>query len=442
MYWPFGQPRLWTFGNGKAVTRSFDLDGRMTSNPVGSVVYDAASRITQAYGGTYGYDALDRLTNYSLPPYTSESYSYDANGNRASQTLGSTTRTYSISPSSNRIVSSTSGGSTRTYNYDANGSITSNGVLTLAYDATGRLKTAQGNAEYTNALNQRTLTSLYGFMPRWYAYDERGHLTGSYAFDVTGYFETVFLGDMPIAAVDGYYGVNYIDTDHLGTPRIVTNASQQPVWTWNPGTFGVPSPNMDPGNTGNFYNYYGRFAGQYYSDESSLHYNYFRDYDPSTGRYIESDPIGLRGGINTYAYVDSDPVSKVDPQGLDAHVIPINPMFAPRPIGGSDDPESWRGSAASAVFAAAAVGLGWYILNQSSSSDSTSGGRDNAASGSSSRTFEECVQGCEEDRKADEALCYIAKAARGKRAQRQCLERAANHYVDCLTRCREECKKK
>ena len=352
MYWPFGQPRSWTFGNGKAVTRSFDLDGRMTSNPVGSVVYDAASRITQAYGGTYGYDALDRLTNYSLPPYTSESYSYDANGNRASQTLGSTTRTYSISPSSNRIVSSTSGGSTRTYNYDANGSITSNGVLTLAYDATGTLKTAQGNAEYTNALHQRTLTSLYGFMPRWYAYDERGHLTGSYAFDVTGYFETVFLGDMPIAAVDGYYGVNYIDTDHLGSPRIVTNASQQAVWTWNPGTFGVPSPNMDPGNTGNFYNYYGRFPGQYYSDESSLHYNYFRDYDPSAGRYVESDPIGLAGllredqaasyrprvsprfsapnpvltaqtivngqnsqKLHLYAYVGGNPISRGDPTG-------------------------------------------------------------------------------------------------------------------------------
>src|SRR5262249_39086648 len=162
----------------------------------------------------------------------------DANGNRVSQLIGSTSRTYSISPTSNRIVSTTAGSNTRTYSYDANGSVTSNGVLSLAYDAAGRLKTAQGNAEYTNALNQRALTSIYNFMPRWYAYDESGHLIGSYAFNLDGYFETVYLGDTLIAAIDGYYGVNYIDTDHLGSPRIITNAAQQPVWTWNPGTFG------------------------------------------------------------------------------------------------------------------------------------------------------------------------------------------------------------
>ncbi len=109
-----------------------------------------------------------------------------------------------------------------------------------------------------------------------------------------------------------------IHTDHLNTPRVITDSNGNPVWRWDSAPFGETLPDENPqktGSNGNFvFNL--RFAGQYFDRETNLHYNYFRDYDPQTGRYIQSDPIGLRGGINTYAYVDNQATMQVDPLGL------------------------------------------------------------------------------------------------------------------------------
>jgi RHS repeat-associated protein len=104
--------------------------------------------------------------------------------------------------------------------------------------------------------------------------------------------------------------------DHLNTPRLVANQSGQTVWRWDQQEpFGVNVPDENPSSLGAF-EFPLRFPGQYADKETNLYYNYFRDYDPITGRYDESDPIGLRGGINTYAYGRVDPLRHIDPQGL------------------------------------------------------------------------------------------------------------------------------
>ncbi|MEE8496293.1 MAG: RHS repeat-associated core domain-containing protein [Xanthomonadales bacterium] len=109
---------------------------------------------------------------------------------------------------------------------------------------------------------------------------------------------------------------NFIHFDHLGTPRRVTDDHQTVVWRWASTPFGDSAPDQDPDGDSDNFTLNLRFPGQYYDAESGLHYNYFRYYDPEIGRYIESDPIGLRGGINTYGYVLENPMKDVDPLGL------------------------------------------------------------------------------------------------------------------------------
>jgi RHS repeat-associated protein len=92
------------------------------------------------------------------------------------------------------------------------------------------------------------------------------------------------------------------------------------VWRWdNTEPFGNSAPNEDPSNLRVFaYNL--RFPGQYFDSETGLSYNYFRDYDPSIGRYVQSDPIGLRAGVNTFAYAFDRPLNSSDFFGLDVNV--------------------------------------------------------------------------------------------------------------------------
>lgn len=101
-----------------------------------------------------------------------------------------------------------------------------------------------------------------------------------------------------------------------GTPRLIENQTQQVVWRWdNDDPFGGNMANANPSGLGTF-EFNLRFPGQYFDKETNLHYNYFRDYSPEIGRYVQSDPIGLDGGLNVYAYVNANPLRTTDPTGL------------------------------------------------------------------------------------------------------------------------------
>ena len=109
--------------------------------------------------------------------------------------------------------------------------------------------------------------------------------------------------------------IDYLHPDHLGTVRAITDTNQTVVWRWDSTPFGDTLPNEDPDGDGQALRFNLRFPGQYFDVETGLHYNYFRDYDSSTGRYVQSDPIGLRGGINTYIYGINNPIRYTDPTG-------------------------------------------------------------------------------------------------------------------------------
>ena len=196
----------------------------------------------------------------------------------------------------------------------------------FSYDARNRQTQAYvgaiGTSWLVNGLGQRIAQTNGGVPQFFFVYDEAGHLVGKYDGNGTLLWETAWLGDLPVAA--GYpAGLFYIASDHLGAPHQITDATGAVAWQWNPDPFGNGGP------LGAFA-YELRFPGQYFDQATKLHYNYFRDYDPRLGRYIESDPIGLAGGVNTYTYANGNPVGIVDPSGLAGGSIgPIT--FSPTP---------------------------------------------------------------------------------------------------------------
>lgn len=307
----------WTSSNGLVNTLSYDTDGRLTGVAVPGVQslglsYDAANRINGLTDGIdsvmtqdVGYDAMSRLTSiYSAAD--NEAFQYDANGNRTNQVLNGTSATVTPNTGNNQI-SSLSGGSNVSYGYDAKGNLTTvSGTPTFTYDAFNRLASASGSTYYVGPEGQRLRKTVSG-TSTYFAPDSAGPLMAE--SQGGGWSDYLWLNGRLIGRINGSQ-VLAIHDDQVGRPEVMTDPSRAIVWRARNFAFDrtVTVANAVPLNLG--------FPGQYYDAESGLWNNGFRDYCPSCGRYIESDPLGLAAGINTYAYVESSPLMSEDPSGL------------------------------------------------------------------------------------------------------------------------------
>ncbi len=336
-YYPMGPSSGWTYGNGRQLARVYDKDYRPQSIKDAAAGgldlgfgYDPAGNLTQLKNGAlstvranYGYDPLNRLlrANEGATTTANEVYGYDATGNRTTFAAGATaTKLYTYPATSHRLsqIDSTA------RIYDANGNTTKVGgtAREFIYNNANRMVTTKqaGTTKGTYLYNGRgeQVRRVSGSTNTVFVYDEGGMLLGQYTSAGVAIQQYVWMDDQPVGVISGN-ALHYVEPDHLGTPRSIVDAAlQKSIWAWDlkSEAFGNSAPNVDPDADGTAFVYDLRFPGQRYDAASGLNYNYFRDYDPSTGRYSQSDPIGLGGGISTYAYVRGNPISRIDPLGL------------------------------------------------------------------------------------------------------------------------------
>ncbi|MBC7414694.1 MAG: DUF2235 domain-containing protein, partial [Herminiimonas sp.] len=321
--------------------------------------YDAQDRLI-ASAHTSMASSVSASVTSSIPAARHARYFYDGAGNRllAQQNftdpadLRTNTVRVGYATASNRAITM---GANRTATYDANGQPQQNGSRRYEWDAAGKLTAVVDNgqplATYRyNAVGERIAKTVNGRTTR-YLYegrllsgelDEQGRITRQY----------LYLGDVPVAVIDTPSGAStegkdlagwqaiahdlrtiwqawtgatpvlaYLHNNHLGATELATDINARAVWRATYGDYGdllttATSTQAGPADDTSRFAINLRLPGQYEDAETGLYYNDHRYYDPATGRYLTPDPLGLRGGINSYAYAANNPLKYVDPSGL------------------------------------------------------------------------------------------------------------------------------
>lgn len=332
-----------TFGNGITGTYGYDQDYRPTTRVdaatttvqnltygyfANNSVQTITDAVTAANTQNMTYDALDRLKTATSGTggYGSLSFTWDPVNNIKTEIANGTTTTYHLTAGSNRLASFVTGSTTETVTTSASGNITKFAISgtaqeTLTYNKANELATAATSAQSSSyaydefgkrlkSVGTATGTSTFQYD------DSKGLGPGSNLLTDTdgagnSRVDYIFLNNVPVGT---YQPSNtkfyFISTDRLGTPTAVTDSTKTVQWSATYQPFGSTST----GASGIVQNL--RLPGQEWDLESTFNHNGFRNYAASLTRYVESDPIGLAGGMNTYQYAGGNALKFTDTVGL------------------------------------------------------------------------------------------------------------------------------